>query len=425
MRWKRLGVALVLGILCVCSLAGCGSQTAQEDNRKARITIVGWNIAAATFRDQAEAFEKANPDIAVDVQEVDDKYTRFTARMAAGVDIPDIVLVQNRDLSTFMNKYPDAFLDITDEVADYKDNYIPASWDAVTKDGKIYGVPMDMGPAALFYRADLWQQAGIDANAIETWDDFIAAGKKLDEHFHGEVSMTGTAEDSDFYDLLLTEAGGAYVSQDDKEVIINNEAGVKATEMYQKMAQAGIMRNAVDWDGRLMAMKKGQIASVPYGVWFAGTIESTVPDQKGNWKIMPLPAFEKGGLRSANSGGSVVAVAKNTAHPEAVMRFLDYAFNSDEGVAFQLDHGLFPAYMPIYNSSEFAKKNDYFGVAIYPQFVDIAKEMQALHRGPITLDTSKESSDFIKALLGGKDAKSALDEFAAQIVAVTGLSAGK
>ena len=42
----------------------------------------------------------------------------------------------------------------------------------------------------MFYRADLFKEAGIDPNSIETYDDYIAAGKKLQEKFP-EVKMTG------------------------------------------------------------------------------------------------------------------------------------------------------------------------------------------------------------------------------------------
>lgn len=52
----------------------------------------------------------------------------------------------------------------------------------------------------------------------------------------------------------------------------------------QRMVKEGVLKNVGDWDGRLMAMKRSQIAAVPYGGWFAGNISSSLPDQKENGK---------------------------------------------------------------------------------------------------------------------------------------------
>lgn len=346
-------------------------------------------------------------------------------RLTAGTDMPDVVVVQNRDFSTFLNRYPDGFLDLTDDYKGSKDHFVPASWDAVMKDGKIYAVPTDMGPSALFYRKDLFEKAGIDPASIETWDDLIAAGKKLQAATNGETQMLGTAHDTDLFDLLLNQVGGRYVTDDDKTVAIQDENGQKAATLFEKLIKEGTMRDVSDWDGRFVAMKRDQIAAVPYGVWFAGNISSTLPDQKGKWAIMKLPAVEKGGVRAANSGGSVIAIAKNTKHADAARAFVKFCEDTDEGEAIALKHGLFPAYTPIYQSSEFQKPDAYFGGPIYPMFAEIAKEIQPLHRGPITLDSGKATREFIEALLKGDDPQTALTTCAKAIAEATGLSAGK
>ncbi|SDG11331.1 lactose/L-arabinose transport system substrate-binding protein [Selenomonas sp. WCT3] len=420
---KRLRRLMCLIMVCMLAAlaVGCGKQA----ERSTRITVVGWNTAADTFREQAAAFEKVHPDIKVDVQTVDSSYTRIMPRLTAGTDLPDVMVFQNRDFSTFLNRNEDAFLDLSSDFEDSRDRFVPASWEAVTKDGKIYGVPTDMGPAALFYRSDLFDKAGIKVDEIETWEDLIAAGKKLSAATGGETVMLGTAEDTDFYDQLLNQAGGHYVSQDDKTIVLNSAEGQKAMELMQRMIKEGVLKNVGDWDGRLMAMKRSQIAAVPYGVWFAGNISSSLPDQKGKWKIMPLPAIEKGGVRAANAGGSVVAIAANSRHKEAAIEFVKFCENTDEGEAIALKHGLFPAYTPIYKSQEFQKSDDYFGFAIYTMFAKVAEEIQPLHRGPISLDSSKATKELIQNVIAGKDVKSSLDAAVREIAEATGLKAGE
>lgn len=420
---RRIFSCVVLVMMAGLALlsAGCGGQA----ERSTRITVVGWNTLADNFREQAEAFERQHPDIKVDVQTVDSDYTRIMPRLSAGTDLPDVMVFQNRDFPTFLNQKADAFLDVTSDFKGSKDHFVPASWDAVTKDGKIYGVPTDMGPAALFYRADLFEKAGIDADKIETWDDLIEAGKKLSAATNGETAMLGTAEDTDFFDQLLNQAGGHYTSQDDKTIVLNSAEGKKATMLMQRMVQEGTLKNVQSWDGRLLAMKRDQIAAVPYGVWFAGTISSELPEQKGKWKVIPLPAMDKGGTRAANSGGSVAVVASNSRHKEAAVAFLKFCEDTEEGETIALKHGLFPAYTPIYSSTEFQKENAYFGTAIYPLFAQIATEIQPLHRGPVSLESGKATKELIQHVLSGANVDQALAEAAQAIAQATGLKAEK
>ena len=44
-----------------------------------------------------------------------------------------------------------------------------------TSRGRIFGLPHDVHPVLLAYRADLVEAAGIDVAAIETWDDLSAS----------------------------------------------------------------------------------------------------------------------------------------------------------------------------------------------------------------------------------------------------------
>ena len=81
--------------------------------------------------------------------------------------------------------------------------------------------------------------------------------------------------------------------------------------------------------------------------------------------------------------------------------------------------------MPIYQSQEFQKSDDYFGSALYPMFAEIAQNIQPLHRGPITLDSGKATRELIQALLQGGDLKQALNNCVEEIAAATGLAAGK
>jgi ABC-type glycerol-3-phosphate transport system substrate-binding protein len=70
--------------------------------------------------------------------------------------------------------------DITKAVSEvgFKDTFYPATVQNFTVDGKIYGVPNDLGPIVFWYNKDLCQKAGIDPAKIQNWEDFVDAVKK-------------------------------------------------------------------------------------------------------------------------------------------------------------------------------------------------------------------------------------------------------
>lgn len=63
--------------------------------------------------------------------------------------------------------------------ADWRQRFNPAALQAYTLDGRIYGVPMLISQVGFFYNKDLFAKAGVDAGAIKTWDDLLAAVKRM------------------------------------------------------------------------------------------------------------------------------------------------------------------------------------------------------------------------------------------------------
>jgi raffinose/stachyose/melibiose transport system substrate-binding protein len=70
--------------------------------------------------------------------------------------------------------------DITaDMTSDWRQRFHPAALQAYTLDGRIYGVPMLISQVGFFYNKSLLTKARVDASAIKTWDDLLAAVKRL------------------------------------------------------------------------------------------------------------------------------------------------------------------------------------------------------------------------------------------------------
>jgi raffinose/stachyose/melibiose transport system substrate-binding protein len=69
--------------------------------------------------------------------------------------------------------------DITAEAAPFEENLAQTAVNAFKVGGKTVGVPFDTGLVAFYYNKDLFKKAGVNADAIKTWDDFLGAVKAL------------------------------------------------------------------------------------------------------------------------------------------------------------------------------------------------------------------------------------------------------
>lgn len=342
------------------------------------ITVAAWNDAATSMKAEAAAFMKENAGTTVTVQSVDTNYTKLYTELAAGSGVPDVVQTQNRDFQSFMNKYPDAWLDVTDLVKPEESNFAPYVLPLVSKDSKYYAVPWDLGPCALLYRTDIFKSAGIDVSTIKTYDDYLAAGEKIAKSTNGKTKLFGFdysgSTSSDVENMLFNQLGGKYYGSDGKVDLATDEM-VKTLTFMKKAITSGVALNLPnEWNDRITAISKGQLATIPFAVWYTGTLQNSVADQSGKWGVAPLPAFTADGNTQANVGGSILAISSTTQNKDLAKAFVKFALMSSEGNEINLSSaGLFTSYSPSYKDAEYTASNKYFGApvgSIFSKFTD-------------------------------------------------------
>jgi lactose/L-arabinose transport system substrate-binding protein len=261
-KWVRnagAGVTMALGLSMLvagCATSGSGnSNDSKSSSGSVTLTIMGWNIAEQTLQKDADLYHKSHPNVNFKFVTMDsptNAYTKLNTELASGSNVPDIMTIESEPAPSFINKFPKAFLDVTDKVQDIKSQFAPAKWVDLTMNNRIYGVPWDIGPTLLFYRTDMFKEAGIDPNSIKTWDDYIAAGKKLVQHFNGKVMMgpAGVGDDA-LMKMMLSEEGSGYFDANGN-ITVNSPAAVKALQTEEKMVKAGILKEvpqATGWKG--------------------------------------------------------------------------------------------------------------------------------------------------------------------------------
>lgn len=410
---KKLLSLLVLLVLFVFS---CQKQ--ENSNEKVTIKVAAWNLAATAMQDVAKKYEEKNPNVKIEIIEVDSAYSKITPALASGQGAPDIIQLQARDLQSMVDKFDGQFYDLTEKLNQdgLSDKFLTASIEGVKKDGKVFAMPWDIGPVAMYYRKDMFEKAGINAEDIKTWDDFIKAGKIVQEKNPG-VIMTGYQADNDFFHMLFNQLGGSYVK--DGKLALDSPESIKAFELMEKLKNEGVLLDINDWNGRIIALNNDKIATVLYPVWYAGTLSSAVSDQKGKWGIFEMPAFEENGNRRSNLGGSVLAISSQSKVVDAAYDFLKFALVTNDGEDIMMSYGLFPAYTPYYETENFKKANEYFGFDINSYFASLTDGIPVVDYGKIYLDSMTPLNNLTTAIMSGNDIKKSITETSENISRLT------
>lgn len=363
-------VSLVLVLAMLFSLSGCGKKeepaqapvdpNTQSGELSGKVTVWSWDVAAKSLEEAAVDFNKIHPNVEIVIEDLgtDQVYDKLTTRLASKTGLPDVVTMEGERVQTFASKFPEGFADVTEYVNE--EDFLPVKISEVTSNGKIIGFPWDGAPTGLFYRADLFEQAGIKAEDIKTWDDLIVAGKKMDAI--GVKMLPLAASTNPTFFGMLYEQTGSYFFDIDGNSALNTENGLKAGKTLKKLYDSGITYDSVDWDGLVSATKAGKVATVPSAVWWAGTLIDEVTESAGQWRVIPLPIIEKGMDYVAVNGGSNVLIPNDAPNKAAAIEFVKFAMTDVKTQINAFDkYGLYPSYKPAYTDPVFDEELEYFG----------------------------------------------------------------
>lgn len=431
----RLQSKLISIILSSILILSCGdTKTKQtvsklptiDENTETEITVWAWNVAAKALVESAKSFNQKYPRIKVNVQEyglAQNVYERYSVILSSGVGVPDIIQIESDYVQTFAETYPQYFFDMNgyiDIEGKVDPSKISTSYDS---EGKLVSIPWDSGPVVMFYREDLFNQAGIDINSIITFEDYISAGKKLKERFPN-ITMTGLpfTQDENLFRCLLV-ANKSYYLNNKGEITVASSKAIETLQMIKRLIDEGVAKNTINWDGGIVANKNGELASWIMGGWWGGTIKDQMPEMKGKWKIAPIPAFPDGARASSSGGAGLSITASESIKQAAALEFIkESLMNVDNQLMMYEKYSLFPSYLPTYDDERFLKSDDYFGDDFNKILADVTKEI------PNVIYASKDFAEikntvvsvYEDVLNNNRDIKSALEQAASQISGATG-----
>lgn len=226
-------------------------------------------------------------------------------------------------------------------------------------DGEVYGLGIGTDVRQVFYRTDLFEQAGIETPwQPESWDDLLDTARTIRDELGitplqlnaGSAMGEATTMQGFFMALLGT---GIHMYDFDSGMWYAEHPGLLDTlELYQtvyldeELGDPRIQLLAGGRDQSFEQFRDGNIAMLVEGDWFwraVMTPGSEFEPAEGrnevvSWAKMPAmePGMGYGGHDFVSiSGGTGFALNPNSQHPDLAWELLSFMFDRDMQLAFQ------------------------------------------------------------------------------------------
>ncbi len=324
--------ALAIGVL--------GAMAPAQAQTKVDFTVAEYSSKTGSyFEEVAAAFEKANPDIDINIQVVpwDTLLQRLTTDIAGGT-APDISIIGTRWLLDFaaqgVAEPVDGYL-----TPEFKSTFIDTFMAPSVIDGKIMGLPVAASARAMMINMDLFEKAG--ATPPTNWDEFYEAAKKLaalPDTFAFGLQGKEIETDAYYYYSLWTH-GGDILKADGTSGLDTPEA-LEAANLYKKMIDEGLTQPSPTNYNReevFNLFKQGKVGMIFTFPMLIPQIKAEAPDL--NYKIMPFP---EGTAKATYGVTDTLMMFANSDVKEAAWKFIEFAYKDEFRTTFDHGEGFLP-----------------------------------------------------------------------------------
>ncbi|MFJ6081770.1 ABC transporter substrate-binding protein [Streptomyces sp. NPDC092369] len=355
-RSRRLAVAVALGSVLALTATACGDDGSgsagdkgDEGSGKGEITFWDNNGGVRTdiWKEIIADFEKKNPDIKV-------KYVGIPAASAQskydtaiqGGGLPDVGGVGTAMLAEVAVQGAleplDSRLAKSPLKGKLSQNLVDGSRAAGGGD-KLYQIPTSSNNGTLWYRTDLFENAGLEAPT--TWSNFYAAADKLTDKGKNEFGFTirgGEGSIAPALDAAYGQSGITSFWNGDRTTV-NDPRNVAALEkyvaLYKKDTPSADVNNdftkmVAQWDSGTIGMLSHNLGSYQDHLKALGA---------GKFRGLPNPTQDDGSRVQISNPVDGLSVFKSSKNKAASWKFVEFALSHEENSKFNKSAGQIPA----------------------------------------------------------------------------------
>jgi N,N'-diacetylchitobiose transport system substrate-binding protein len=407
-------------------MAGCANaDTGSTSDEGADITL--WLNGGDTpdeLREflKTEYAEATGGTLTIEEQSWTDALAKLTTALPDAENTPDVVEIGNTWAPTFT--YAGAFTDLTDMYDELGgDRLLPSFVEVGAVDGANYALPYYFGSRYMFYRKDLWNQAGVSVPT--TLGEFNSAAAKL-----------ATPERSGFYiggedwrngvSWVFANGGELAVEEGDEwQSSLSDPATISGLTQLQSLFRAASRAPVTESDSTpWVNLNDNETTGVPEAAtimapgWAHWSIGDLAPDPEDATKTVAtwnddtfgtfvLPGVD-GGTAPVFAGGSNIAISAASEKQDAAKDLMRIIF-SEEYQTMLGENGLGPANLDYASSLG----DDQFATAL----IDSASQSKLTPAAPgwAAVEGSGLLEEFFGKVNGGGDIPALAEEYDAKI----------
>lgn len=185
---------------------------------------------------------------------------------------------------------------------DLMDHYLDGVFNDVTKDGKIYGLPLELTNWAIYVNDRVFRDAGLNPETDwpRTWEEMADVAEKLTVR-DGEVVLRRGFDFRYPYYLvsvlpMIEQLGGKLLSDDGKTAIVNDEAWIQVLEYFRDWGPHGRNLGSPTYTAprKIWNKDNNDIGMCLSGYYQQGRLKIDNPEfhDSGEWRVIPFPVFE-------------------------------------------------------------------------------------------------------------------------------------
>jgi cellobiose transport system substrate-binding protein len=332
---RRLAVVVAAALTALGTVAACGDDEGGSTAAGGKPDkLVVETFGEFGYDDLVKQYEKET-GIKVELRktaQLNEYRPKIVRSLATGKGVADVVALEEGIITEFKTN-PANWADLTPLVKDHSAEYLPWKWElGKAPDGRLIGLPTDVGSLAVCYRSDLSKAAGLptERDAVTAlwpdWDAFIATGQKYRQATgKGMLDSVTTASSA-----IMFQVGGDLFYDAENNIVADKSPAVKqAWDTSLKMVDANITAKTATWSPEWSAgFKQGTFAATFCPSWMLGIVEgNSGAGNKGKWDVAGVP----GG--AGNWGGSWLAVPERGKFKTEAAKLAEYLTTAQSQVA--------------------------------------------------------------------------------------------
>lgn len=385
MKWRPLLLASMIVVLLF--QIGCGSNGGNNDSNaqssppssqsnsangsKEKIKLKFWDFHTEAeqqfFEDLVAEYNASQDRVVIEYStsnQQDYTTTKLPTAFASG-DGPDIYMISPGEFMKFAKS--GLMADLTPYFPEgAKEDFLPASLEAVTVEGKIMALPYELELLGLYYNEEMLNNANVEVP--KTWDELLTAARKLTtDKVAGIVLPPDKGPYMNFiWYPFLWQQGGNVLSDDGTESTFDSPEAAKALDFYGTFFRERLAPSKLQygpWEIDNLGTKTAAMQVL--GTWAINRAEEVYGDVPIKLAPLPLPP---GGKAATDAGGWKFAVNGKSAHVEEAAKFVMWAFADDPARALKWCTEIKFAYSPRQSVVEAGK--EIYGKGMRQVFTD-------------------------------------------------------